>query len=472
MRCPEAYGHLLAGRSTAALPRVVRRHLQHCPRCLGRYRRLQALDQELRAIPLPAEAPAARDRLLRRLDLPARPGVELPARPPRLPSGLPQPARQAARLRGARRQSWPLLAGVAAAALAVGLASGWLLWGGRPAGAPPPGPDTSAAGSAPRVGKDVLALVLAHDLRLARTLLPAEQLQALAAMAWDLRGEAIRLARQGPAQDLPLVAGLYEQVVWRGLVGRARALPAGQRAACLPALAGQLAEGEREMGRLAGEVLPAVGEYLAGMASANREAGQFFRDGAAGPAPAPKPLSDDPSCPLLAALVRDGLRLAEEQTPLRRAGCCADLADRLARSIALASAGPDPEQAARLGRCLGDVLDDGVAGNLARVRVEDLDEAQRVELEQVHQRAGRATAVLEGNLAQAPAAAQPGLRRALEASRHGREQAENAGKGKGKGRPDHPGPPGKRGKEGPGKGKPFVPPGQARRGNSAGGPEP
>ena len=49
----------------------------------------------------------------------------------------------------------------------------------------------------------------------------------------------------------------------------------------------------------------------------------------------------------------------------------------------------------------------------------------------VSQRAAAASSALERNLTKVPAAAQNGLRRALEASRHGRERAQQAGRGKG-----------------------------------------
>jgi hypothetical protein len=76
----------------------------------------------------------------------------------------------------------------------------------------------------------------------------------------------------------------------------------------------------------------------------------------------------------------------------------------------------------------------------------------------VRERAGRATEVLERNLAKAPAAARAGLERALVASDTGRGQVT----GKGASRPPGGGPPWKKGDgEHPGKGS--IPPGWQKK---------
>src|SRR5207249_2743443 len=97
------------------------------------------------------------------------------------------------------------------------------------------------------VEEGVAARALQCDVQLAQATARAEQLQALKGLAGELRGEAVRLSRDGPLEQVPLVARLYERVVRQGLTGRARALPAKQRQRAFPALARQLEEDETEL---------------------------------------------------------------------------------------------------------------------------------------------------------------------------------------------------------------------------------
>ena len=74
--------------------------------------------------------------------------------------------------------------------------------------------------------------------------------------------------------------------------------------------------------------------------------------------------------PLIAALVREGLRLATEDSPLERAACCTAAAERLAEGMRQAAAQHDPPRIAELGSCLSVLLRDGVAANLSAARLQ------------------------------------------------------------------------------------------------------
>lgn len=72
---------------------------------------------------------------------------------------------------------------------------------------------------------------------------------------------------------------------------------------------------------------------------------------------------------LIQALVRSGLKLAEEDDPLKRADYCTDLAQRFAREIQEAAEGKEGARAAELGKHFYDVMKLGVASNLKTVRL-------------------------------------------------------------------------------------------------------
>ena len=76
-----------------------------------------------------------------------------------------------------------------------------------------------------------------------------------------------------------------------------------------------------------------------------------------------------------------------------------------------------------------ELLEGGVADNLEREAARGPAPDRLAEAERVRQRAAQATDVLERNLSRAPAAARPGLERALGASARGRDRVLKGGKG-------------------------------------------
>src|SRR5262249_27714581 len=257
-------------------------------------------------------------------------------------------------------------------------------------------------------------------------------------MAGDLRAEALRLAREGGTnEDVLLLSGLYERVVCQGMVGQAKTLQPQQQAGLVASLVKQLEDNAAESEHAAQSAQPGAGEGLRTLAAASRAASRSL----SGDSPAPPELRSPPWQParsgtlrdLLGPLVLEGLRLAAEDDPLRRADSCNDVADHLVQGILLASSGGDTDRAAKLGSYLGNVRDRGVNKNLERFEPANAQDKRAEEADRIGQRMDQAVEILEQQLAKAPPAAQPGLRKALEAQE--KFKANSKGKGKGKGKP-------------------------------------
>jgi hypothetical protein len=145
------------------------------------------------------------------------------------------------------------------------------------------------------------------------------------------------------------------------------------------------------------------------------------------------------------------LQLVEEPDLVRKADLASELAQQLGLATVLLAAGDQDEQAAgaEVAQTLGALVDQGVTENLNQA-VKASQAGRNAEIEQIRQRADQATAILERNLAKAPAEAQPGLTKALQASK------------KGWNRPGDP--PGSKGKKKfEQSGQPFVPYGQQKK---------
>lgn len=272
-----------------------------------------------------------------------------------------------------------------------------------------------------------------HDLRLAQTVAPEARFDALAALSADLEAEALRLAERGKLDDLATLTGLYDQVLRRGVIGQARQLPAPRQAETTASVARRLAATEKQALELADRSLPALGDHLRSLAVMAQDTSRQLQSDL--PPLPPLPPAPKTAVPrnVLGSLVLNGLRLAEEDDPLRRADVCSDVADQLVQTILQASAAGDEEEASRLGKLLGDMMDHGVAANLDQVPHAEREGARRDEWDQVGRRAVEASAALEKNLEQAPAPARKGLERALAASSKGREKAcQKVGKTKSK----------------------------------------
>jgi hypothetical protein len=367
MKCTEAQHWIMTQRPAAAATGMLARHLRHCARCRRRRRRVRRLDAAVALAPVSPSCAAALDRFLACVP-------ELPRRPK-------------SRLRPWLFRAAAVLAFVGMTALLLQLAR-------------EPGPDeASPAVAASRPGQQLLVRLLERDLRLAGPLTPEEQLHVLAGMVDDLRHEAVRLACDESADEVDSLTRLHDWVLRRGLLGRAAALPLAQRADVLPALSWQLEQAEKDMAARARRAGPSALELLLPLQTATLATrGQLGQPPEAGPRDADGPaLPDRPGRHVvLAALVRNGLRLAEDADPLRRADYCSDIVDHLLQAVVTASRQPDGSDVSTFTRHVGAFVDHGISANLAQV---SQDDPRRLELQHIRQRAARTLAVLDQTLA-------------------------------------------------------------------------
>lgn len=187
--CDTIRNRLLAETNPARVPADLRPHLAECGACRDFLERYELLAADIAALPAPASE-LAKITLLESLSR---------------GSGVVRPQPSA---RSLRRVLGPLAATAAAIAAGVGL---WSVW---------PRAEAPVEMAAPR--HQLLQRVVAAHTGLATAAGPKQRIGMLAALAGDLGGEARDLMHAATESDLNLLAGLYEDVVARGLVSQAR----------------------------------------------------------------------------------------------------------------------------------------------------------------------------------------------------------------------------------------------------------
>jgi hypothetical protein len=282
-----------------------------------------------------------------------------------------------------------------------------------------PGPDPAARRADSRPEKSVEDKVLQDHLRLAEARKPAERFQALDGMAAHLRAETLRQARREAVDQVAYLVWLHRRVVGEGLLPTAGRLPADGRPLLGPVIA-ELRRAEGEVRQLLGAVVPKVAAPLRMLAATAHEAAAALQ---ADPAkarlagPAPEPPAEVPSRSLLRVLVVESLQVVAEDDPVKRADHSTRVVDSLAREIVARAETAAPEETARLGETLGELVDRAVDGNLDEVDPAQADVGRQEAAEQVRRRADAAMAELRQKLAQMPQAARQNLERALQQQR-------------------------------------------------------
>jgi hypothetical protein len=385
MKCRELRAWFLVTHAEDEQPRAIVRHLRRCPRCRRLRRKLVRLERQTAALPVPGDGSAARARLLDTL------------------GRLPLPAAPAAP-RASRRRL--LLARLVLLILGLLIGYGFARWS-----ADGPGPEHR---DTPQVvlpgsvkgGPEVVLVgrLVEHDLELAGASGTAAQLQTLTHMAATLRDEAIRLAAHGPTEQLPLLTRLHESVLRRGVLGRLRSLTPAEREPVLPGLLQDLRDADEALTRAAPELSAPAAHCLEPMGTAVREMLDLVGNIPALPPesePASLPVGSDDGSPLrslLAVLVTHGLLLAEEDSPVRRAYFCNDLADQLMLASLAYSLRGDHEQAWQLNQQIEKVVDRGLSANLARIQQQSPQDPRLRDLESIIQRTTRTLEALEKEL--------------------------------------------------------------------------
>jgi hypothetical protein len=404
MNCHEAYLWMLEAEEPAASPPAAFvEHLRDCRKCRRRQKRVLHLLSAVHELPPPPDNPGARAAVLAtiRRQANAADTIQMPQ---------PQPARKQP---GPRRWLWRLAPVAAAALLVIGLL-GWFV-----ASMLKPENQTNPIHNVAAIWNDgdLRTRLLERNLRLAEARAVIEQLDALSGMATDLRRESLQQAGRVDNADLSRLAVLYERVIREGVLPRARALAADEQKERVPALVAELRETERDAIETA-EKKPAAAEPLRRLARTAGDASHVLENPRLELPTRPSKVPEPPAF-LVETLVVQGLKLADEPDPLKRADVCTDVADSLMRTIMEASqAGKDRKEMEKLGSYFGAVMVRAVFRNLDRVEVSQSDKKRQAEYRRVRQRADDTMQGLKQKLEEAPPPTREAIQQAYEASQY------------------------------------------------------
>jgi hypothetical protein len=322
---------------------------------------------------------------------------------------------------------WVYRAAALAAVLLLAIGLFWLI----PASRKKSGPEAVTSDTPRTVGTttkdDVASRILRRDMALAESFAPPEQLRELAGMAGDLREEAFRQVQEESPSDLTLVASLYQRVLYVGVVGRVKVLPADASRLVLEPLREELRTSADDADRFAVSAIPERAETLRAMSAAARDVSQRLADPSqAGRVSAPERLT--PEQPLLEILVLHGLLLITEDDPLRRAAQGNDVIGILAEKLRAPDAASDTRLLA-LSEQFGALLERTVVSNLNRADAAATDPERAGEVERARRQSEEATEDLERKMDTAPPEARKGLEKAIKA---GKNKPKDEKKGRGK----------------------------------------
>jgi hypothetical protein len=271
MHCHLCQNELLSSARPDQPSPEVSHHLAECPACQEWHRQLLRIEANVPRIPVPASN--ARDRLLRII---------------RNVDPAPVPIRRLS----VRPSRWrmPAMGAAGLVAAAVLIACGIFLGNflshslrqpGPPEQAVKPQPKPAAknpAGDAELPGGPLLARLLNCDVNLAEADTSRQRVEALAALADELKEETRALARVAAKDDLQGLARLYEKVIADGVVAHARNLPMSERRPILGPIADRLRQTQHDLQKMAQGSRPASAEPLQQIAAAAQSADGRLRD--------------------------------------------------------------------------------------------------------------------------------------------------------------------------------------------------
>lgn len=377
MKCVAVQAWSLTVRGAERLPRGVGRHLNACRSCRRWLHRLRSLDERVARQEVPSLSESRRSELFARMEE----RTATATRPRRIPVYR--------------------VAGVAALVL-VGVGVGLIL---APRAADPIERAETAPPEVPRLVRsagvrELLPRVVDHHLRLAESYDPQQYPDLFGTLAGDLRSGAVRLARDGVTEEIPLFVTLHEQVLRRGLVRSVRALTPERRVEARARVLEHLKLTRQEVEKATRLTPELAAELLRPLEAAANEAVRLLdsKDPMVSSSPVSLTLGAGPASTVVGGLVLSGLTLADENDPLRRAALCRELADQLLQAALVASAGGDAELSERLGRDLTNLVERGVHGNLDRARLITADESRPEQFAPACKRATSALTLLRNGL--------------------------------------------------------------------------
>lgn len=455
MKCDQAQTWLSMSDSQGDSPAAVTAHLQECASCRQVQERLLLVERA--AAGFFGTGESAKQRFLTHFKDAATP---------------PAPVRLESKRRGHSGERSRLIVSIGtAAAILVIAGATWLAFSGRggrdlpvveksplpgdplevPKSAAPHTPNEeviASSGNAPNSDDDapnnladdspLLNFLLENHLQLAAATTPEDRLVFVDQLSKRIWNEVVRQSPKMDPVELTLLGELHERVVLARQPGDVATLLTDDSPLRQERIE-ELRHRSQEAEHLASKSQDGIAIVLQKISTSSRLAADQLanNDNVAVPR-AELPLSDS----LVAQVVDQSLKLANETDPIRRAEYCTAVANRISQTIELSANRGESRQSEILGGYLGDIIDYGVMANLEAYKPVGPDDPRRAEVARVKKTGLRAVEVLERKLESAPDAAREGLVRALEAKKHGRRKGPPAGRGPppGKGPPPGGGP--------------------------------
>jgi len=246
MKCRHVQKTLIATSGRRKLSPEVHAHIAECPRCRRWQTRLNELDYAVTILPVPNSSQAKAAFQQKLLADPATPSRRWHERIPGKP--------------------WQKIAVAAAASVVI-----VLLWSGvlKREHAP----ERIAAPQA----DPLLASVLQRHSELATAQTSAQRIRTLTALSEDLDSETRSLARVAGSEDLAALAGLYEDVVKKGIVVQSDEIPADDRPTLLIEIADRLFRTSQTAELMIQDVPPSAADPLRQIARTARDANNLLR---------------------------------------------------------------------------------------------------------------------------------------------------------------------------------------------------
>lgn len=258
MTCEATRKQLLSLERPDRPPAAVRPHLAECAACREWVSNLADLESRVAELPVPSSE-AAKARVLKQLREPPPVLDTFRVEIPTLPFTPPKE-------RGLRKLAFALSLAAAVVMIAVGLS-----FLQRQSAAP------QVAGATQTPAEHQKWLKELRALKLAKADTPRQKVEVLAEFADDLLRKIRQAGTLPPAEELQLLAAVYNETLRDELLTHARAVSPNEQRVLLPRLATEMGRTESEFARLASEAPEAEAAQLRQIAAAAHECDQALR---------------------------------------------------------------------------------------------------------------------------------------------------------------------------------------------------